>query len=213
MKKLLSIGCLLLLTGCLNNLHEVEKGKFYRSAQMSSKDFEKTIDKLGIKTVINLRGESTSKWWPKEKEITSRLGVEFINLKMSAQRYPHKHDLIGLLDAYRDAERPILIHCQGGADRTGEASAIYKMLYMGKTLKKSLKQLRIKFRHLKWRYPAKRDFIKNVWKGEEWAYNQYDPCLLNSKHYEIDKYCTKSERALDLLAEDEDIIASEDELK
>ena len=45
------------------NFHEVVPGQFYRSAQLSGERLGAEIDRYGIKTVINLRGENPDKGW------------------------------------------------------------------------------------------------------------------------------------------------------
>ena len=181
MRTIASLFILLFLSAC--NLHEVDSGQLYRSAQLDGDQFREVIAKHGIRTVINLRGKSNNDWWLEEDAVMRELGINHINIGMSAKRLPHKKDLRALLEAYRNAERPILIHCQGGADRTGEASAIYQMIYMGKSKKQALRSLKAKYGHLKLRFPAKRYFIKEVWQGEDWAMNEYDPCIQNYEHY------------------------------
>lgn len=165
------------------NFHEIDKDKFFRSEQLSGKEFEKMIRKHGIKTIINLRGESDSDWYKEEISAAQKHNVTHISIGMSAKRLPHKKDLIKLLESFESAVRPILIHCQGGADRTGEASAIYQMLYMGKSKDEALKMLTIRYFHLKERMPAKRYFIKDLWNGVEWVYNEYEPCKGEYKYY------------------------------
>ena len=173
------------------NLHTVDEGKFYRSAQLSAKELQKTIDKYKLKTVINLRGkDENDEWWLDEHEIVTSNGLAHINIRMSAGRLPHRVDLIALLDAYKTSERPILIHCKAGADRAGEASALYQILYMGKSKKEAAyNMLAMKYFHFTWFYPAKRYFILEVWQGEDWAYNEYDPCKADYKYYNKEAYC------------------------
>lgn len=196
---------LLLLSSCklFNNFHEVESGKLYRSAQLSGKEFEQAIEALEIKTIINLRGESPDReWYQEEIAAAEKYNVEHISIGMSAKRLPHREDLIKLLDAFENAERPILIHCQGGADRTGEASAIYQMLYMGKSKKEALKMLTFKYFHLKKKMPAKRYFIDEIWQGDDWARNKYDPCIQEYKYY--DQSGNHCQGLPDILTDDED---------
>ncbi|MFK8139243.1 MAG: dual specificity protein phosphatase family protein [Bdellovibrionales bacterium] len=171
------------------NFHSVEEGRFYRSAQLNPREFRKYIARHGIKTVINLRGVSEKKWWVEESEVLSELDVVHINIKMSARRLPHREDLIKLLESYESAQYPILIHCEGGADRTGEASAIYQMLYMNKTKEEALKMLRFKYFHIPARMPAKRYFIKDLWQGVDWVYESYHPCESNWKYYDKEEFC------------------------
>ncbi len=187
MKTLTLSLCALLLISC--NFHEVDPGKLYRSNQLTGKQFSKAIEKLGIKTIINLRGESpTKEWYQEESQVAEEYGVELINIKMRASHIPTKENLIKLLESFESAERPILIHCQAGADRTGEATAIYQMEYMGKSKKEALKMLTPRYLHLKKKYPAKRYFFKR-YEGVEWAYNEYDPCSDEWEMFPKDLYC------------------------
>lgn len=168
------------------NFHAVDPGKLYRSAQLlRTWEFEDYVGKNGIKTVINLRGASpSSSWYKTEVAMLKKLGVRQIDIPMSASRLPHQADLIKLLEAFQTAQRPILIHCLQGADRTGEAAAIYQMLYMGKTKDEALKMLSWKYGHLEFLFPAKKYFIKEVWQGLDWAYNDYEPCAGNLRYYD-----------------------------
>ncbi|OIQ17819.1 MAG: hypothetical protein BM556_10345 [Bacteriovorax sp. MedPE-SWde] len=167
------------------NKRTVQKNNLYRSAQLSAKQIKRAIKKWKIKTVINLRGESPNKdWWRKEVVAVRESGAKYHNIGMSAQRLPHRKDLIKLIELYETAERPILIHCAGGADRTGEASAMWKLDQMKTSKKKALKQLTILTRHIPFRFPAKRYFIKKIYQGSDWAKENYYPCEANYKYYD-----------------------------
>ncbi|MBY0414969.1 MAG: tyrosine-protein phosphatase [Bdellovibrionales bacterium] len=176
--------------GLVNNIHETDPGKLYRSAQLKDHELKKLILKRKIKTVINLRGEGVDKdWYQKELRASNELGVAHFDIAMSASRLPHKDDLRKLLALYETAERPILIHCLAGADRTGEAAALYQMIYMGKSKDEAIKQLSIRFFHLPSAKPAKRYFIRDVWQGVEWAKNSYDPCKADYRYYNREQFC------------------------
>lgn len=103
---------------------------------------------------------------------------------MKASRLPHREDVLKLIELYENAPRPILIHCQGGADRTGEAAAMYKIDFMNASKKEALKMQTIKYFHLKKRFPAKRYFNKDVYQGKEWAKENYRPCTQDYKYYD-----------------------------
>lgn len=183
------------------NFYEVDPGKFYRSAQLTGEEFQKAIDHFGIRTIVNLRGASNASWYQEERAVAQKNGVELFDISMSATRLPHREDLIALLDVLRDAERPILIHCKAGADRTGEAAAIYQMLYMGKSVNKAKKMLSPKYLHLKMFTPAKDYFIENLWAGEVWAREIYDPCTdgRTYKYYDKSKNCKPDGTPVDVL--------------
>ncbi|WP_413291114.1 tyrosine-protein phosphatase [Bdellovibrio sp. HCB337] len=173
------------------NFHEIDRGRYYRSAQLDGKEFDYYIKKYGIRTIINLRGAyPDEKWYKEEKQVAAKNGVEHHDISMLAEAIPHRQNLIKLLDLFKTAQRPILVHCQGGADRTGEASTLYQMLYNGKPMDEALKMLTFKYRHAEFFKPAKRYFIEQVWQGEDWAYKSYDPCKSNYKYYERNtEYC------------------------
>jgi protein tyrosine/serine phosphatase len=91
----------------------------YRSGQISPERLGTIIDKLGIKTVVNLRGEEDKPWYVAEREVVEHNGARLVNLGFSASRYPDPARLRELLDVIERIEPPFLVHCKGGADRTG----------------------------------------------------------------------------------------------
>jgi protein tyrosine/serine phosphatase len=174
------------------NFHEIEPGTYYRSAQLTKKEFASAINKYHIRTIVNLRGESPKeKWYRDEVAVTSENNVALFSIGMSAGKIPHKANVVKLLDIFKTAERPMLVHCQAGADRTGEASAIYQMLYMNKSKEEALKMLTPKYFHIPKAKPAKRYFIK-LFEGEEWVRNTYNPCLGQYKYYNVNTPFCKS---------------------
>ena len=114
------------------NFHEVEKGAVYRSALLGSEKLEQAVDRLGVKTVLNLCGEQPGvEWYEGEVEVSRRRGVKFVNMALSANTALDAAQLAKLTDALRDAPKPLLIHCRAGSDRTGLASAIYVATHGG----------------------------------------------------------------------------------
>lgn len=173
-----------LLRSAQDNLHEVEKNTFYRSRQLTPKRLLKFIKKLGIKTIINLRGVNKDKsWWVNERDLAKEYKVNFFSIPMSAQRLPHRNDLIKLLYLYKYAPRPILVHCMSGADRAGEASALWVLDQQKKSKKEALRQLSFKYGHFSFYRPSKHYFIK-LWKGRKWALTSYNP-FNHPKHYKF----------------------------
>lgn len=172
-----------------SNLHEVDAGRFYRSGQMGADQLRETIDALGIRTIINLRGaRPEAGWYRDEAAVAREKGGRLISLRFDADRLPHRRELVKLLDAFRDAERPILVHCQAGADRSGLASAIYEMEYMGRPKRDALEMLSLRYLHIDWLRPAGRYFIE-LYQGEPWARNSYHPCNGDYEYYDRDAYC------------------------
>ncbi|MGV2127185.1 tyrosine-protein phosphatase [Agrobacterium vitis] len=122
---LLSCGAYLGYLRLSGNFHEVIPGEFYRSAQPSAADIKDYAGRYGIKTIVNLRGSSPSPWYAQEVATARELGIDHIDFRMSAAKgltIDKAEQLVALL---KSAPKPILIHCEGGADRSGLASVLY----------------------------------------------------------------------------------------
>lgn len=108
------------------NLHTVEIGQVYRSAQMPAAELERFIKQAGIRSIVNLRGEHVGEGWYDDEHRTARaLGVALINYPISARSVLSAEQMREISVLMRDAVKPMLIHCGGGADRTGLACAVY----------------------------------------------------------------------------------------
>lgn len=146
----------------IDNFHSVESGKLYRSKQLSSKNLNRYIKKLGIKTIINLRGKNKDqKWWCEEKEAAKKNNLLFCNIAMNSNTNPTPEQIKKLFHLYQKAPKPILIHCHSGIDRSGEAAALWVLNQQNKNKKEALKQLSLRYGYLKWFHPTKKKFIKN----------------------------------------------------
>ncbi|OCJ12223.1 protein tyrosine phosphatase [Rhizobium sp. AC27/96] len=108
------------------NFHPVIDGELYRSSQPSAAMIADLQKQYGIKTIINLRGDNTGHHWY-DKEITEakHLDINHVDFRMSSNKELTQEQAAQLVEIMRDAPKPILIHCQAGADRTGLASALY----------------------------------------------------------------------------------------
>jgi len=107
------------------NFHEVVEERIYRSAQLSENKLKRIIAKKKLKTIINLRGKNEEKkWYAMEKKITEDNGIQYYSFRFVAHSLPNCTQLDALIEALKTAPRPLLLHCKGGADRTGFASAL-----------------------------------------------------------------------------------------
>ncbi len=108
------------------NFHVVVPGAVYRSAQPSGADVIKYHERLGIRSVVNLRGVNRqAAWYRDEVAATEGLGIELITFEMSAKRRMSPDRARELIQVLARAPKPMLIHCNGGADRTGLAASLY----------------------------------------------------------------------------------------
>ena len=138
----------LALTG---NIHTVEKHALYRSAQLDGDDLEALIRREGIATVLNLRGANANrKWYREELQATAAAGAGHFDLGMSANQQPDRQTLRRLIELLRTAPKPILVHCMGGADRSGLAAALYEFLDAHKSAAEAARQLSFWYGHFPW---------------------------------------------------------------
>jgi len=108
-----------------DNFHAVIEERIYRSAQLSEKKLKRIMYEKKLKTIINLRGkDEEKKWYAMEKKIAEKKGIQYYSFRLRPHRLPNCTQLDALIKALKAAPRPLLIHCKGGADRTGVSSAI-----------------------------------------------------------------------------------------
>ncbi len=101
-------------------------GELYRSGQPHEGDISRYVQRYGIRTVINLRGDNTgSPWYDREMQESKAAGVLHIDFRMTSKRLITENRARELLMVMKQAPKPVLIHCDGGANRTSLASAIY----------------------------------------------------------------------------------------
>ncbi len=132
-----------------NNLHTVVPGQVYRSSQMSGDALEKVVRRLGVRTVINLRGPCLDqRWWQDECRVTSRLGVAQEDVCFSASHLPPVGEVRHFVEVLDHCEYPVLFHCFRGVDRTGLATALVLMLKTDTPLDEARRSLGLRYLHL-----------------------------------------------------------------
>jgi protein tyrosine/serine phosphatase len=172
------------------NFVEVDPGKFYRSAQLWEGELADAIDKYGIKTVISLRGAPVNSYWvPGQIQLLKEKNVTFLPLSWTSHFFPEDEEFRKYIMALKTAERPILIHCRTGADRTGEASAIYAMEFMGTPKEQAIKeQLSLWNYHVQSLHPAKARLVE-IYQGMDWAMTDYRRCSPENKPWAEPGHC------------------------
>ena len=107
----------------LPNLHRVDDG-LWRGAQPSAEGIG-ALPALGVRTVVNLRT------FHSDREPCRRAGLDCVQIPMQAWA-ASDDDLLRFLVLATDPERrPVLVHCKHGADRTGLACAVYRVVVQG----------------------------------------------------------------------------------
>ncbi|CAK7056350.1 MAG: hypothetical protein DELT_01242 [Desulfovibrio sp.] len=107
----------------------------YRAAQPSSAGM-KAYEAFGIKTVINLRNHHT------DDDEAKGTKLILVHLPTSTTGVTNDVYMATVLQAIRDAEKPVLVHCMHGADRTGLVIALYRMAEQGWTREEALREMR-----------------------------------------------------------------------
>jgi tyrosine-protein phosphatase SIW14 len=104
----------------VHNFHEVNE-HVYRGAQPNKGGFA-ALAKLGVKTVIDLRGEKS------EREVVEGAGMRYVRLAWSGYKAPAGDQVSTVLALLDDSSAwPVFVHCRRGADRTGTAIACYRI--------------------------------------------------------------------------------------
>jgi protein tyrosine/serine phosphatase len=115
------------------NLHRITP-TLYRSEQPTAVGM-KNLEKLGIRTVINLR------WFNNDRKEAHGTSLRTERVKILTWNVDDKH-VVEVMRMLKQTENgPFLIHCQHGADRTGLMSAMYRVLEQGWTADDALAEL------------------------------------------------------------------------
>ncbi len=131
------------------NFHQITKGEAYRSAQMAGDELEHYIDIYQIKSILNLRGkEPNERWYNEEIKASADKAVMHYDIFISAYSEPTAENVRTLIGLIKSAPRPVLIHCQGGADRSGLVAAMWKVIVDKESKREAGKQLSILYGHL-----------------------------------------------------------------
>jgi protein tyrosine/serine phosphatase len=117
----------------VDNLHKIHDG-LYRSAQPTEEGM-KNLEKLGVKTIINLRA------FHSDSDKTK--GTILHNDELSVKAWHiEDEDVIRVLRILNKKEDgPFLVHCQHGADRTGVMSAMYRIIVQGWSKEEAIREM------------------------------------------------------------------------
>jgi protein tyrosine/serine phosphatase len=145
----LTIGAYAGIMQLTGNFHPVIAATLYRSAQPSAAEIRRYHAVYGIRTIVNLRGEhDRASWYEAEATEAKRLGITLVNFEMSAGQQLTQDRAAKLVAILKHAEKPILIHCKGGADRSGLASALYLAAVAKQGEQAAESQISIRYGHI-----------------------------------------------------------------
>ena len=108
-----------------------------RGAQPSLRGF-KTLQELGVDTVINLRPESDH-----ERSIVAKHGMKYIYMPLPPLDAPTHDVTLAFLEAATDPEHGrVFFHCYHGVDRTGTMAACLRIARDGWTIDEAIAEMR-----------------------------------------------------------------------
>ena len=117
----------------LPNLHQVSK-TLYRCAQPEDKS-AKSINSLGIRTVVNLRA------FHSDEDELEGVTAKQVHIKMKTWHAEHENMVKFLKIAIDPKQAPVLVHCQHGADRTGTMCAVYRIVIQGWSKREAIREM------------------------------------------------------------------------
>jgi protein tyrosine/serine phosphatase len=128
------------------NRHKVADG-VWRAAQPLPHQIA-AIARMGIRTVVNLRGASDLATYAYEREACRRAGVKLVDFSVKSRRAPSVAELRGARDLFGSVEYPILMHCKSGADRAGLMSVLYRHVHEGVPMDVAIRHLSLRYGHV-----------------------------------------------------------------
>ncbi len=111
------------------NFHVVLANRVYRSAQLTPDILAHSIDRYGLRSIINLRGKNTGvDWYEKERQVAAARDVQFYDVAIDSGHPPTGEELRQLVDVLSRCPKPVCLHCCSGVDRSSIASALAVLL-------------------------------------------------------------------------------------
>ena len=130
------------------NFHPITVGEAYRSAKLDGDKLEYYVTKYGIKSIVNLTGEDPDEpWYRDEIQVSAQHNIKHYDIQLWAHHAPTEKDVEKLMEIFKTAPRPVLIHCKGGSDRSGLVAAMWKVIVDKEPKSEAQKQLSILYGH------------------------------------------------------------------
>ena len=173
------------------NHHDIGGG-MYRENQPSPKRIAEWAE-MGIKTNINLRGESPKGFYLLEKEACEEHGITMIDFRVYSRDTHTPEKIRAAKELFESIEYPAVMHCKSGADRTGIMGVLYRHFHMGDTIEEAMEQLKFKYLHVKQGKTGMLDFFFNDYlkyaklhdiEFIDWVETVYDPADVKARFME-----------------------------
>lgn len=129
------------------NRHRLSK-EAWRAAQPLPHQI-RDIARRGVRSVVNLRGDTDSSAYYYEKAACEAAGLNLVNFRIRSRAAPTRAEVLAARDLFADIEYPILMHCKSGADRVGLMSALYLHTRHGVPIDQARRQLSLRYGHIR----------------------------------------------------------------
>jgi protein tyrosine/serine phosphatase len=162
----------------------------WRSNQPSPRLLKKLKQDIGLKTVLNFRGDESSGHFALEQEACAELGIQLVTRRLYSRNFPEVPVVKQLMADFETLPKPILMHCKSGADRAGLGAALYVMTQQNLPVEQALEQLSFRFLHIKQAKTGLLDYMLESYKQAhaktgisftDWLEQEFDPEALRQQ--------------------------------
>ncbi len=169
------------------NLHQLSP-MAWRAAQPMPHHIRR-FARLGIRTVVTLRGGNSFGSYPLEVEACDNAGLHFKAFKLRSRAAPTREEIEDAMTFFQSLEYPVLFHCKSGADRAGIMSALYLALHEDRPIAEARAQLSLKYGHIRQGKTGILDAFFDTYQADqpdgampllEWVRTRYDADALTA---------------------------------
>ncbi|TCP44065.1 tyrosine-protein phosphatase [Rhodovulum marinum] len=170
------------------NLHRIAPGA-WRSNQPDPRRLRRFRD-MGIRSVLSLRGAGPSSHHLFEKEACLDLGLTLVTRRLHARKLASRDTLLELLDLFETIEKPFVMHCKSGSDRSGLAAALYLLHVENRPVEEARRMLHWRFIHFRNSRAGVLDEMLDAYAEDaarapipirDWIATRYDPAAIEAR--------------------------------
>ena len=179
-----------------DNFAVVVPGKLYRSNHPTPARLAAAKRRLGLRTLINLRGQRQCGSDALSRASARKLGLVHHDMAFESRGAPHRDRILRFAAIYAELDTPALMHCKSGADRAGLASGL-AVLFEGGTARQAATQLSWRYGHFSGSRTGILDAFFRLYAQEaegrvpflDWVEHQYDEAGLK-RHFQAGRAAT-----------------------
>ena len=164
-------------------------GPLYRANQPSPGRVRWYKNNLGVKTIVNLRGDSpTNVFFRMEQRACQQEGVEIISLRALSRGVLQPADFQVFKDVIDNLQCPAVAHCKSGSDRAGFFAVLWRHWRLGEPIAQAMKELHWTYGHFKTSRTGMIDHFFQTYSDQakpgqslmDWVQNDFDPKVVEA---------------------------------